>query len=151
MKSPSIKSIRRALPHLPEDDDGGGFRARRTSLLPQSPLSSQLMLRRDSTSSVIRSGHRVLSRDAPDGAHALDVLIVGGAAEGRSHRGVRPEERATNISSSTRTRRAGRPWGTSPECDAAHPKMSAVVRPRRPNLCCARGSRLQMYGPPRRG
>ena len=100
------------LPHLPELTSAAEMEAAR-GLLAQSLADLELLLRRDLD--LIRYPARpwVLSREAPDGSVALDVLIVGGGQAGVTAAFGLLKERVTNILviDENPEGREG-PWGT---------------------------------------
>jgi cation diffusion facilitator CzcD-associated flavoprotein CzcO len=99
--------------HLDELTSAADFDSAARSLLPQSLAELELLLRRDLD--LIRYPARpwVLTREAPDGAPALDVLIVGGGQAGVTAAFGLMKERVTNILviDENPQGREG-PWGT---------------------------------------
>ena len=85
------------MPHLAELTSAAELEALARPLLPQSLAELELLLRRDLD--LIRYPARpwVLSRTAPDGAAALDVLIVGGGQAGLTAAFGLLQQRVTNI------------------------------------------------------
>lgn len=99
--------------HLDELTSAADFDAAAQSLLPKSLAELELLLRRDLD--LIRYPARpwVLPREAPDGAPALDVLIVGGGQAGVTAAFGLMKERVINILviDENPQGREG-PWGT---------------------------------------
>jgi cation diffusion facilitator CzcD-associated flavoprotein CzcO len=99
--------------HLEELTGAADFDTAAQSLLPTSLDALELLLRRDLD--LIRYPARpwVLTREAPDGAPALDVLIVGGGQAGVTAAFGLMKERVTNILviDENPQGREG-PWGT---------------------------------------
>jgi cation diffusion facilitator CzcD-associated flavoprotein CzcO len=85
------------MPRLAELSSAAEFEALQRPLLPQSLAELELLLRRDLD--LIRYPARpwVLTREAPDGAPALDVLVVGGGQAGLTAAFGLLQERVTNI------------------------------------------------------
>jgi cation diffusion facilitator CzcD-associated flavoprotein CzcO len=85
------------MPHLAELTSAAEFEASERPLLPQSLAELELLLRRDLD--LIRYPARpwVLSRAAPGGEVALDVLIVGGGQAGLTAAFGLLQQRVTNI------------------------------------------------------
>lgn len=85
------------MPHLPELTNAVEFDAQPYALLPSTLDELELLLRRDLD--LIRYPARpwVLPRAAPDGATALDVLVVGGGQAGLTVAFGLLKERVTNV------------------------------------------------------
>jgi cation diffusion facilitator CzcD-associated flavoprotein CzcO len=101
------------MPHLEELTTAADLETGAQNLLPKSLGQLELLLRRDLD--LIRYPARpwVLTREAPDGAPALDVLVVGGGQAGVTAAFGLMKERVTNILviDENPQGREG-PWGT---------------------------------------
>ena len=113
MKSQKHQIDPARMPYLDELTSAADFETAAQSLLPKSLAELELLLRRDLD--LIRYPARpwVLTREAPDGAPALDVLIVGGGQAGVTAAFGLLKERVTNILviDENPEGREG-PWGT---------------------------------------
>jgi cation diffusion facilitator CzcD-associated flavoprotein CzcO len=113
MKSLNYQVDPARMPHLDELTTAADFEHAAQGLLPQSLSELELLLRRDLD--LIRYPARpwVLPREAPDGAMALDVLIVGGGQAGLAAAFGLLQQRVTNILviDENPQGREG-PWGT---------------------------------------